>query len=92
MSVGVEFDCAKRKTNLAKHGFDLADGILLLSGPHLVEQARTVGDEQREQAIGEIGGRLATLIVVRRGDVTRFISLRRARDEERIRYRAVHGG
>jgi uncharacterized DUF497 family protein len=86
-----EWSEAKRLSNLDKHGLDFNDADILSVGDHLLEEARSVGDEIREKAIGLIDGRPVALIFTRRGAVIRVISLRRARNDERRRHQALYG-
>ena len=86
-----EWDEAKRRSNLAKHGFDFVNAVLLLSGPHLTREARTVGEEKRWSTTGIICGDYVTMISTMRNGVTRVISLRKARHEEQRQYRKVFG-
>jgi uncharacterized DUF497 family protein len=81
-----EFDAAKSKTNLAKHGIDFemaqelwrdVDGLLVPS---------RFSSEPRKLLIAQREGQLWTAIFTERGDATRIISVRRARDNERRAY------
>jgi uncharacterized protein (DUF4415 family) len=55
------WDESKRRSNLAKHGFDFLRAKDVLDGQHVVLLARQVGEEQRLLAVGIIGGRYATI-------------------------------
>jgi hypothetical protein len=81
-----EFDAAKSKANLAKHGIDFemaqdlwrdADGLLVPS---------RYANEPRKLLVAGREGVLSTAIFTYRGDATRIISVRRARDNERRAY------
>jgi uncharacterized DUF497 family protein len=87
-----EWDEAKRRANLAKHGLDFVRAEDILDGPHVVEQARSVGDEFRRLAIGLVDDVHVTMVFTERGGAIRIISLRRARRRERERHQAVYGG
>jgi uncharacterized DUF497 family protein len=86
-----EWDEAKRQTNLAKHGLDFLDAEVVIEGPHILDEARSVGDELRRMAIGVLDGRYVTIIFTERNGALRVISLRKARRRERERHQAVHG-
>lgn len=93
-----EWDPAKRKANLNKHGVDFVDAVEVFAGEHVTLRSPR-DDEEREVAIGLLpayaiperwSGRLATVVFVRRGEeVIRIISARRARKNERERYRTT---
>jgi len=81
-----EFDAAKSKANLAKHGIDFemaqaswrdVEGLLVPS--RFPKEPRSLLIAQRE-------GNLWTAIFSERGDATRIISVRHARDNERTAY------
>ena len=86
-----EWDEAKRHTNLAKHGLDFLDADLVLEGPHLLTEARTVDGEVRHLAIGRIAGRHVAMIFTERDGAIRVISLRKARQREREQHQAAFG-
>jgi|CXWL01.1.fsa_nt_gi uncharacterized DUF497 family protein len=83
-----EWDEAKRRENLRKHGVDFA----IVEGfdwdrSVLFEDTRERYLEQRWVAFGPIGDRLFALVFTARGDdVTRLISLREATKKERKLY------
>jgi hypothetical protein len=81
-----EFDAAKSKANLAKHGIDFemaqdlwrdVEGLLVPS--RYLKESRKLLVAQRE-------GKLWTAIFTERGEATRIISVRRSRDNERSAY------
>ena len=77
-----EFDADKSAANAAKHGIDFVQAQRLWQDPMRVEiPARTV-DELLWLVVGLIEGRHWSAVVTRRQEVTRIISVRRARDEE----------
>ena len=81
-----EYDPEKSEINQRKHGIDFNRAQLLWSDEkRLVVPARS-STEPREAIIAELGGILWTAIYTLRGDVTRIISVRRSRDEEREGY------
>lgn len=86
-----EWDEAKRRANLAKHGIDLADAALVFDGrPKLTVTAR-LGAEERYLSIAVVRGRCRTVVWTWRDDRIRLISFRRSRDEEEDAYRKRHG-
>ena len=85
-----EWDVAKRRANLAKHGVDFLEVEAMFQSGLLVEPSPYTG-EQRFRALGVLRGRVFAVIYTMRGDVCRIISVRRARHEEREAYRAAFG-
>lgn len=83
----VEWDAAKDKANIAKHGLSLRDAIELLAGkPAIsVDQRRDYG-ETRYIAVGPINGRVCVCVFTLRGRTYRIISLRKANERERHDY------
>lgn len=84
----ISFDAAKRRSNLAKHGLDLADASELLDGL-CVEQIDDRFDygEERWISIGLLRGEVAICVWAERGtDEARIISLRKATADEQERY------
>jgi hypothetical protein len=86
-----EWSEAKRLSNFEKHGLDFAEIDAVFESDHLIEEARTVGEEFRHLVIGLVEGRCVAVIITRRGEVIRVISMRKARRNERRRYQAVFG-
>jgi uncharacterized DUF497 family protein len=87
--VEFEWDPAKDVVNEAKHGISFEDAKRVFEDPqHLVEQstARDYG-EPRRLAIGRFGSFVITVIFTDRHEIRRIISARRARRNERERYR-----
>lgn len=81
-----EYDEAKSRSNLLKHGIDFADALQLWTDPrHLLIPARTEGEE-RFMVIGCIDGVHWAGIVTYRVGVVRIISVRRARPNEVAQY------
>ncbi|MEX1117206.1 MAG: BrnT family toxin [Terrimicrobiaceae bacterium] len=81
-----EYDPAKSKINLEKHGIDFDHAQLLwLDDQRIVVPARSI-TEPREAIIAQRDGIFWTAIYTLRGDSIRLISVRRSRDEEREGY------
>jgi uncharacterized protein len=88
--VDFEWDEAKRRTNLLKHGVDFAEVELLdwLSILQIQDTRRPYG-EVRWQALGRVGQRLYMLIYTKRGERVRVISMRTASKREHAVYEAT---
>jgi uncharacterized protein len=83
-----EWDEAKNRANIRKHGFDFADAEELFSGILLVypDTSEDYGEE-RWIGFGMIGTRVVAMVfTVRQADTIRIISLRKADYEEREEY------
>ena len=81
-----EWDDAKRKENLQKHGLDFADAPELFKGPALTSlDTRERYGEDRWIGIGLIKGRCVVICYTERkqGKTVRVISLRKALSHER---------
>jgi hypothetical protein len=87
-----EWDEAKRRSNIEKHGIDFQRAQLVFdSRPRLDIESPRLG-EDRLLSIAILNGRLVAVIWVWRGDdVHRIISVRRARGAEERQYRQVFG-
>jgi uncharacterized protein len=81
-----EYDPEKSAINQTKHGIDFNRAQLLWSDAKRVVVPARSTTESREAIISELNGALWTAIYTLRGDVTRIISVRRSRDEEREGY------
>jgi uncharacterized DUF497 family protein len=86
--VRYEWDSAKDRQNIAKHGISLAAAELLFDGgERLSRDNRFEYGEYRMIARGFIAGRLFLCVFVDRGEVRRIISLRKANRREMDAYR-----
>jgi uncharacterized protein len=85
------FDPAKDKANVIKHGVSLALGDRVFDdGDHLtLPSIRPVDGEERFKVIGLVDGRLFTAVFTWRGDLPRFISVRRSNKGEERAYHFV---
>jgi uncharacterized protein len=88
-----EWDEAKNRANIRKHGFDFADveemfrAVLLLS-----PDTREDYGEERWDGLGMIGSRIAKIIFTQPlPDTIRVISLRKATKRERKEYEKAIG-
>jgi uncharacterized DUF497 family protein len=86
-----EWDEAKRRSNIEKHGIDFLRVRQLFDGRPVFSQPSPRDGENRFVTIGSIGGAIIAAIWVERDGVTRLISARKARDEEKRKYRSVLG-
>jgi hypothetical protein len=81
-----EWDEQKRVTTLAKHGIDFVDAVRVFYSSPLIVQS-SIGAEQRWLAIGTLDGVAITVVFTMRGSVTRLVTVRKARRNERKRYK-----
>lgn len=89
-----EWDEAKDRINIQKHGISFATAVRIFDGPVLTAHDNTMEyGEIRELSIGLVDGIVAVLVVhTSRGDVKRIISARKANRSERQRYEeAIYG-
>ena len=77
-----EFDPAKSRSNLKKHGIDFADAQRLWEDIDLLEIPAKIVDEPRSLVIGRIGRKHWSAIITYRGNTIRIISVRRSRKSE----------
>ncbi len=86
---GFEWDEAKRRSNLAKHGIDFPLATAVFGTPYVFQEAGSVGDEQRWRATGWLGDRCVSVIFTHWNGLFRLISARRARHAERQHYQEI---
>ena len=85
--MGCEWDEAKRKANIQKHGFDFIDAKELFNGYTVtMEDDRFHYNEQRFITLGMIKGRTAVVVHTERYDSIRIISIRKATKYEQTIY------
>jgi len=77
-----EFDEAKSRSNLEKHGIDFVEAQQLWDDPDLLEIPAKTSDEPRSLVIGMIAGKHWSGVITYRGSKVRIISVRRSRIEE----------
>lgn len=84
----IEFDTDKDAANIARHGVALALGAKIFDDHEvlIVPTIRERDREERYKAIGLIGDKFWTAIHVYRGDVVRFLSVRRSNTSEQRSY------
>jgi hypothetical protein len=81
-----EFDPAKSRANLSKHGIDFVVAQELWRDPDRLEIPARSRDEPRTQVLGRIGDIVWSAFITPRSGRIRIISVRRARDEEQAAY------
>jgi uncharacterized protein len=79
------WDPKKRASNLRIHGIDFEDARGILDGYTFIRRSDR-NDEVRYQIFGYVAGREVAAVCAIRGAVCRFISVRRARENERKKY------
>jgi uncharacterized DUF497 family protein len=84
----IEYDPDKDEANRAKHNVGLAFGARVFEDPFvsIVPTLREEDGEERFKAVGLVERRLWTAVYVWRGDVVRFMSVRRSNGAERRDY------
>lgn len=90
----IEFDPAKDVSNFAKHGVSLAFGGRVFADlDHIViPSIRLIDGEERYKAVELVGDKLWTAVHVHRGEVVRFLSVRRSNQGEQGYYDRAGGG
>ena len=82
-----EWDEAKRRGNIAKHGIDF-ESVHRFDWATANYESSARSGEERVFALGYIGGRLHAIAYVERGANARIISMRKAHRKEEDRYAA----
>ena len=77
-----EFDDAKSRSNLEKHGIDFVGAQALWDDPASIEIPARTEDEPRYLVIGVIFGKHWSAVITYRERAIRIISVRRSRREE----------
>lgn len=85
------FDPAKDAANRERHQLSLAFGDRIFEDDdHLIiPSIREIDGEERFKVVGIVEGKLFTGVFVRRGDLPRFISVRRSNTGEERAYHAA---
>ena len=84
-----DFDPAKDKENLRKHGLLLTFGQEIFNDPAylVLPSIREIDGEERFKAIGSVNHKVYTAVYTIRDDRLRFISVRRSNKREERTYR-----
>ncbi len=82
----IDWDDAKRESNLLKHGIDFFRVIDLFDGRPVVHFPSKFTDETRWLTTGEVDDRMVTAVWTMRDGGIRIISVRSARDAEKREY------
>ena len=86
-----EWDKGKNKKNIEKHGLDFVDVTLIFDHPILeYKDIRKDYGEKRFFGIGILQNIEISVAYTRRENKIRIISARRARKDERQRYRSLY--
>jgi uncharacterized DUF497 family protein len=85
MTFSILWDPDKREANLAKHGLDFVDAVMVLDSPFRLDVEQMRCGEFRLQSFAYVFEVLTVLTVVHvtRGQTLRIISFRPASEEER---------
>jgi hypothetical protein len=85
-----EWSEAKRLAVLDARRLDFLEGSRLFDGRPICTAPSPRSDEQRWVSIGELNGEMIAVVWTRRGEAIRIITMRKARNEEKRRYRALY--
>lgn len=85
------FGPAKDSTNRQKHGLPLTFGDRILDDPDhvIIPSIREIDGEERFKVVGVVEAKLFTAVFVWRGDLPRFILVRRSKTGEERAYRSA---
>jgi uncharacterized protein len=91
--VEFEWDEAKNRANVEKHGIDFIDAAGVFADPDrlILPDDRFGYGEQRFIVVGSVESRLHVVVFTLRGEVVRIISARKANLRERMRNGYVEG-
>lgn len=86
-----DWDEAKRKTNLSKHGLDFADANLVFSGATLTfADDRFDYEEDRFITLGMVRGEVVVVAHTERDEAVRIVSMRKAtKNEQKLYFREL---
>ena len=87
----LEWDEAKRFTNMERRGLDFADTDLMFDGRPVATAPSRRNSEGRFVSTTEIQGKLCTVVCLWRDENQRIISFRRAGHGEERAYRQIFG-
>lgn len=80
----IEYDPDKNTANFTKHSVSLSFGVRVFDDVYvaIIPTVRETDGEERLKAVGLVDDRLYTAVHVWRGEVVRFVSVRRSNDGE----------
>lgn len=82
-----EWDEAKRRLNVRRHGIDFVDAVEVFDGITLtIEDTRFDYGETRYVTLGLLKGRVVVIAHTEQDDVIRIISIRKATKNEEANY------
>jgi uncharacterized DUF497 family protein len=85
-----EWDNEKNSKNIEKHGIDFVDAVSIFENPILeYEDVRKNYGEKRFFGIGILNNIEISVVYTKRSNNIRMISARRARKDEREKYRSL---
>ena len=84
-----EWDERKRQATIIKHGLDFVLVTTLFDLPHVIMDSRNQ-TEVRKLIVGLHNQKLIAVVFTMRGECTRLITARGARENERRAYRQIH--
>src|SRR4051812_9835478 len=88
-AMAITYDPVKREWTLRERGLDFEDAYAVFAGPTFdQEDGRRDYGETRIITIGLLRGRMVVLVWTPRGDVRHIMSMRKANEREKTRYRA----
>lgn len=88
----ITYDAEKRQLTLENRGLDFEDAAQVFAGTAFtVEDDRHDYGETRYQTLGLLNGRLVMVVWTPRGEARHVISMRKANERERKRYRRQLG-
>jgi hypothetical protein len=90
-AIEYEWDENKRRRTLDERGLDFRDARHLFDGRPLLSYPSPREAEHRLVSVGLLEGRGVAVVWMERAGARRIISMRRARDGEERRYRALLG-
>lgn len=85
------FDPAKDASNQLKHGLSLSFGERIFQDDNylIIPTIRAADEEERFKVVGLVDQKLSTGVFVWRGDLARFISVRRSNKGEERAYHSA---
>jgi uncharacterized protein len=84
----ITFDPAKRAWTLAERQLDFAEASDVFAGATIdIPDIRRDYGEDRIMSVGYLDGRMVVVVWTQRGDGRHVISMRKANDREKARYR-----